>query len=230
MKRFYFVFFAMMLSFFCAIAPISAASAEISADSLIMTLAESHDEDEINVDLKMVTNTGVYAMALELVYDKNVFEYLGYERGEALEKLDLMQTDLSKDKTLPVKFSWLVTGRQMENDDSVGVILKLKFALKQGAKRGKYSIGFKYNDGNIAYIANGNVVKKSAIIGSKVSVSVAGHEISDTEIVENTNQEDGNGWLIAGIAVASAAVIAIVTILIIRTIKKKRGTGNWSEI
>ena len=49
---------------------------------------------------------------------------------------------------MPVKFNWFNKNGEVANDESEGVILKLRFLLKDGVKRGKFSIGFKYSDGD----------------------------------------------------------------------------------
>ena len=201
------------------------------SDSIILQLTETHTENQIDIDVKLVTNTGISAMTLELVYNKDVFEYNGYEKssgtGAALENLDLIVTDLSNDATLPVKFNWL--NQNVYNDFTTGNILKLHFKLKSNIPSGNYKIGFKYDDGDIVYIQNNNPNSKSAII-SKAVVSVAENKITKTEIVE-TEAKDINALLIVGIVLAGSAAVAATIFVSIKKIKKqKRKNKNWVKI
>ena len=201
------------------------------SDSIILQLTETHTENQIDIDVKLVTNTGISAMTLELVYNKDVFEYNGYEKssgtGAALENLDLISTDLSNNETLPVKFNWL--NQNVENDFSTGNILKLHFKLKSNTRSGNYKIGFKYESGDIVYIENNNPNSKSAII-SKAVVSVAENKITKTEIVE-TEAKDVNALLIVGIVLAGSAAVAATIFVSIKKIKKqKRKNKNWVKI
>ncbi len=228
MKRLSFMVLIVMASIFCFSTSLRAVYADVSSDSLIMALVANHDQNQIEIDVKMIKNTGVSAMTLELDYGKDVFEFVGYEKGTALDKLDLMSTGPNTDETSSIKFNWFSVGNEF-NDESIGTVLKLKFMLKDGVQSGKYSIGFKHNGGDIAYIENGNVVSKNAII-SKVLISIAENTISGTETVDDTNQGGTNGWFIVGIVATSVAVAAFASVLTVKIIKKRRGKGNWSKI
>lgn len=229
MKRLSFMVLIVMASVFCFSTSLHAVNAEVSSDSLIMALVANHDRNRIDIDVNMVKNTGVSGMTLELDYSKDVFEFIGYEKGAALDKLDLMSTNLDDDNSLPVKFNWFGNSGEIKNDESVGTVLKLGFVLKQGVKSGKYSIGFKHNDGDIVYVENGNAVSKNALI-SKVLIGVAENAISETEIIDEANQSGMSGWLIAGIAASSAAVVMFAVLLAVKIFRNKRGKGNWSKI
>ena len=227
-KRLSFLFLIVLAILCCFPTPIKTVRAD-SSDSLVILLLENHSENEIDIDVKMVTNTGVSGMTLELQFNRKVFEYVGYERGEALAELDLMATNLSVDNTLPVKFNWFRNGGDFKNDVSTGIILKLRFRLRDGAKSGKYDIAFKYGTGDISYVENENVASKSAII-SKAVVTISNNNISGAEIVEDVNQSGISGLLIASIVVASLAIVAFAVLISIKIIRKKRGDNNWSKI
>jgi|GEM_PF-4621737 len=232
-KRTCLTFFVALAVLFVFAAPCKTADA-VSSGSLVMVLVESHDSDKIEIQVRMIQNTGVSAMTLELVYDKNVFDFIDYEKGPALSDLDLISTDLGEDKTLPIKFNWLYKGNDFKNDESVGTILILNFKLKDNVESGKYAISFNHGDGDIAYVDNGNVEAKSAII-SQALVTVSDNAISGAEIVDapqypDDGKDGGNALLIVGIIACAVAVAALATVLIIKFIKKKRGKGNWSEV
>ena len=223
-----------LAAFFCSAAPYRTAHAEISSGRLIMSMVETHDNERIEIEVRLIRNTGVSAMTLELEYDKEAFDFLDYQKGTALDKLDLMSTNLDEDKTLPIRFNWFSSGREFSNDESTGTILKLGFALKDGAESGKYDIGFKYNEGDISYVYNGNPAAKSAVI-SKAVVSIADSKISGAEIVSDPIPDEGdkrevNGWLIAGIVTLSVALVALAVVLIVKFKIGKRGKGNWSKV
>ena len=167
-------------------------------------------------------------MTLELVYNKNVFHFEGYEKGAALNSLDLIATDLSEDETLPIKFNWF--SNDLKNDTTSGIILKLHFSLKPDIDAGQYEIGFRYNKGDIICIDNNKKdLSKSAIMGKAV-IDVDEEKITATEIVLENSAE--NAYLIVGIVASVIAISTIVTLYILKMIKKKRKRRRekWSEI
>ena len=228
MKKIISIFIAVLL-LFCITNPSGIVFAAKLSDNIIIQLTETHTESQIDINVKLVTNSGISAMTLELAYNKNVFEYVGYEKGNALSNLDLMSTDLSNDQTLPVKFNWFNQNLgNVENDSSTGNILQLHFTLKQDCSSGSYEIGFKYNEGDIVYIENGNANTKSAII-SKAVVNIAKNKIIETEIVEDTPNKT-SPVLIVGIVLGSIAIVALTFLLVIRIKKEKLRKKNWLEI
>ena len=226
MKKNIVLLFAIL--FFCAFfIPIGDVSASSLADNIILQLTETHTDSQININVRLVANSGLSAMTLELVYNDQVFEYNGYEKGEALDALDLISTDLVSNPDAPVKFNWF--SQEVQNDFSTGRILQLRFDLKENSSAGEYEIGFKYNNGDIVYILNGNPTSKSAVI-SKAVVSVDGNKITKTEIVEQA-EKNNNVVLVLGIVFISVALIGTVaTVLIIKIRKGKRKDKNWVKI
>ena len=109
-----------------------------------------------------------------------------------------------------------------------GNILQLHFTLKQDCSSGSYEIGFKYNEGDIVYIENGNANTKSAII-SKAVVNIAKNKIIETEIVEDTPNKT-SPVLIVGIVLGSIAIVALTFLIVIRIKKEKLRKKNWLEI
>ena len=226
MKRIIGIFILILLLFSIA-TPVNIVFASELSDSIIMRLTETHSNSDIEITVKLVTNTGVSGMTLELVYNKNVFEYAGYEKGSALENLDLISTNASADSTLPIKFNWY--NQNLYNDFSTGNILKLHFTLKPNALSGEYEIGFKYDDGDIMYIENSNISSKSAII-SKAIVNVSENKIAETQIVEGSNESQTNILLILGIVTFSISVVAVTTLFVIKIKKEKARKKNWLKI
>ena len=216
-----------MLTFLTPSTLIQTVNAASLHDSLVMNLTERHTESNIDINLNMITNTGVSAMTLELVYNRNIFQFEGHEKGAALNGLDFIATDLSEDETLPIKFNWF--SNDLKNNFTKGIILKLHFSLKPNIPAGQYEIGFRYNNGDIICIENSSNFSKSAIIGKAV-IDIEEEKIAGTEIVSD-NQEE-NTYLIVGIVASVVAISAISTLYILKTIKKKRKRRRekWSEI
>lgn len=227
MKKIIGIFVAVFLLISASV-PASIVFAASLSDSIILQLTETHTDSQIDINVKLVTNTGISAMTLELVYNKNIFEYNGYEKGTALNDLDLMSTNLSTNPSLPVKFNWF--NQNPENDFSTGNLLKLHFALKSDIPNQEYEIGFKYNDGDITYIDKNNPNSKSAII-SKAVINITENKITETEIVETPTENNNTAklLLIIGSVVLTISVVAAI-VLIIKIKKKKRGRKNWLKI
>lgn len=212
------------------ITPTNAVFAADLSDSIVLHLTENHADNQIVINANLVTNSGVSAMTLELVYDSSVFEFTNYERGQALDKLDLISTNLEEDPTLPVKFNWFNQNLDVENDFSTGTLLKLYFTLKPDCQSGEHKIGFKYSQGDIVYVKNGHPSAKSAII-DKVNVNVADNTITEAVIeVPDTSAGKVSPFLIAGIAVFSLALVTATVVLVVRIRKGKRRKKNWLKL
>ena len=227
-KRLYFIVSVMLAYIVCFSTSFYTVRAEVLSDSLIMVLVANHDSNYVDIDVNLVKNTGIAGMVLTLDYRQDVFEFVSYEEGAALGKLNLMVTELTEDKTIPIVFNWLSNDGPFNNDDSEGNVLKLRFALKEGVPSGKYSIGFG-NERQIMYVENGNLGYKSAMI-SKVLLSVEENAIAETETVDESSQSSISGGWIAGIIISSAALLTFATLLVVKIFKSKRGKGNWSKI
>lgn len=198
------------------------------SDSVVIQLTETHTDNQIDINVRLITNTGILGMTLELQYRKDIFEFKGYERGSALSNLDLISTDLSSDTTLPIRFNWF--NNDSYNDFTQGTILKLHFTLKQNISRGGYEIGFKYNQGDITYIENGNANSKSAII-SKAVVNVSENKISKTEIVEDSNDNSSSSWIwILGISLLVCSILVAAVLIVLKKRNAKGRKQNWLEI
>ncbi len=221
-----------LVSVFLLLSVLSSASTVFAtdlSDNIVLQLTETHTDNEIVINVNLVTNTGISAMTLELVFDNTAFEFQGYQQGTALGKLDLISTDLSGDPTLPVKFNWFNQNPEVDNDFSTGHLLQLHFALKPDSRSGEYEIGFKYDpESDIVY---NNVNTKSAAIGKAV-VNIETNQIREIEI-QNAKTTSGRAtvFLIVGISVAVAAALgAVITVLVIRTRKKKGKKENWLKL
>ena len=227
MKRLLVFLIAVFLSF-AVVFPQSAAYAANLSDSVVLQMTGTYSDDEIVINVNLITNTGVSAMTLELEYDRNVFDFIRYEKGQALDSLDLMSTNLSEDPTLPVKFNWFNQTSDVGNDFSTGNLLRLHFTLKADAPAGKYEIGFKSDpQGEAVYVSNGNAYSKTAIVANAV-INVSENKV--TEIETKTAETPVNWLLIGGIAFAALALGGIITVLILKLRKAHGRNKNWLKL
>ena len=199
------------------------------SDSIVIQMVEYHNDSQIDIDVKLITNPGISGMTLELVYDKEIFNYLSPEQGPALREMDFMTTDLSNNPDLPIRFNWFNLDRSKENVFSTGTILILHFALKEDCPSGEYKIGFKYSEGDIVYINGNNLASKSAIISQAV-VIISDNKISDTEIVDGVEEKKNDFWIAGIVTIVSVPIVAVATLIIVKKIKRKRKSKNWVKI
>ena len=61
--------FILILLLFSITTPVNIVFASELSDSIIMRLTETHSNSDIEITVKLVTNTGVSGMTLELVYN-----------------------------------------------------------------------------------------------------------------------------------------------------------------
>ena len=200
------------------------------SDNIVLQLTGTHTDDQIVINANLVMNTGISAMTLELVYDNSVFEFSGYEKGQALEKLDLISTNLSEDPTLPVKFNWFNQDLGLENDFSTGNLLQLYFNLKPDSQGGETEIGFKYDpQSDIVYVSENHPQAKYAAIGKAV-VNIEQNRITEIEI-KDVNAKGVNMPLIVGIVVSVTVLLGgAATLLVIKIRKERRKKKNWLKL
>ncbi len=221
------VFVITCLILIVGIAPVSVAFAANLSDSIVLHLTATHTDNQVVINVNMITNTGISGMTLELTYDRNVFEFDGYAQGQALD-MDLISTDLSEDPTLPIRFNWLKQNSDIGNDFSTGNILRLYFTLKSDCQGGSYEIGLKNVE--TVYIKNNNPTLKSAII-DKAVINIAENKITEIEIKEAETTGGANLGLIIGAAVfAVAAVSAAVAVLVVKIRKGNRRRKSWLKL
>ena len=198
------------------------------SDNVVIQLTETHTDNQIDIKAKLVTNTGISGMTLELVFNRDIFEYVGYDAGTALSSLDLITTDTSESSSLPIKFNWLFQNRI--NDTSVGSFLTVHLRLKDDAKSGKYEVKFKHESGDICYIDGDGISHAKKAIISKAVVNISDNKISQAKIYEENQKIDTSTLiLILGISAISFSA-TVATIIIIRIKRTKRKKKDWLEI
>lgn len=198
------------------------------SDSVIIQLTESHTDKQIDIKAKLISNSGISGMTLELMYDREIFDYVGYDAGQALSELDLMTTDLSSNASLPVRFNWF--SQNIINDTSTGNFLTVHLKLRDNAKSGKYEVKFRYGNGDISYIAEDGVPHSKKAIISKASIKINENGISNATIVEENPIIDTSTLiLIIGISAISLSA-TVATIVIIKLKKSNKRKKDWLEI
>ncbi|MBO7527806.1 MAG: hypothetical protein J6T74_07965 [Clostridia bacterium] len=232
MKKIIGLFVAVLLLFSM---PKFVAYASDLSDSIILQLTEAHTDNQIDINVNMITNTGILDMVLELDYDKSIFTFTGYEQkpGFALVSnfSELISTPLSSERTSPIRFSWL--NKTQSNDFSTGNLLKLHFTLNQDVSAGEYKIGFRC-DGNNSYVtyADNNVqsgLLKSAVI-SRAVVRVDEKKITKTQIVESAEENNKLPLILGIVLIGLALIIVSVVLTVLKIRKRKRKNKNWVKI
>ena len=206
------------------IAPANAVFAADLSDSIVLHLTENHTDNQVVINVNLITNTGVSAIGLELTYDTDVFTVDGYERGTALNNFTLTPP---KDLTQQIRFLW--DNDETENDSSVGNLLTVRFTLKSDCNGGEYNVSFKpFNIGY--YDKNHNPTLKSAII-DKAVISVTGNKITEIEIKDaETFDSTDVGLIVGSVIFAVAAVSTAVVVLIVKIRKGNRRRKSWLKL
>lgn len=222
------VFVITCLILIVGIAPASVAFASDLSDSVVLHLTATHTDNQVVIDVNMITNTGISSIGLELVYDRDVFEFDDYERGQALDNFLLTP---SEDFTKPIRFLWdNLDNQSVANDFSTGNLLRLYFRLKPDCKSGDYNIVLKPH--NISYYDNNNHSSLKSAIIDKAVINIAENKITAIEI-EDADVSGGNtnvALLVGAVVFGVTALSAAVAVLTVKIIKKRRGKGNWSKI
>ena len=217
--RYFFVCILLVAIFACLGLPMQAALAESTP---VLLLSGNTEGDEIVVTATLKNNEGIFAMKLELEYDRDLLTFTGYQEGEALSKLDLISTqNLDAEDYI---FTWLGNGK--ENDASNGKLLTLHFAVKENAS-GQAYVKFSYTrNQDINYLEGGELVTRNLIpytlridLSSGEATAIAS-ETTNTATV--SKEKETNTGLIVGLAVGGSAVIALVVLVPWFVVRKKR--------
>lgn len=102
-----------------------------SSPQITLSDVSGNPGDSVTVDIEIENNPGIMVMAFSIAYDSDTFEYAGYSKGY-LTKYTLKD---HPDKSY-ISFINDETGDKSNN----GVMLSLKFKIKDTAKTEKYTI------------------------------------------------------------------------------------------
>lgn len=90
--------------------------------------------DNVDVCLKIKKNCGIWGGQVMLKYDAETLSFVSYDTGDVFDNCDYN----ADDGTLTL----LLNQTELENSKKNGVIVTLKFNVKDDAKSGDYSIKF----------------------------------------------------------------------------------------
>lgn len=222
MKKIIFLLVATLLLFSAPIIPNKAFAESVSDNLVLQMLNETYTDSKVEINVRLVTNTGFTGMTLELNFNREVFKYVGYQEVTKLTNVDFTPPGPNINSTSPVRFLW--ESRTANNNKETGILLKLTFNLYANSKSGSYEIGFKCKDGDITYNDTKTASRtKSAIIIPAVV------KIAENKIAEVTEGSTTNVALIIGIVSIGITATAVTIFTVIR-IKRKKGKKNWLKI
>lgn len=216
-----------IITTFIFASPSKAAFAAELSDAAVIVLSPTVTENEITVEAVLRQNTALTGLTVEVDYDSNAMTLKNVERGTALSSLEYMTTNPDKGyDVMPFKINW--SGEK--NDPSTGTILKLYFAIKEGAADGEYTIALKTSGNKSAtYIEGNEIGTKNVLIDSakiRIENNVPTAVISDESGKEN--EKKPNIALIVSLSVVCPVVFAgaVVTVIVL----KKKGKKSWKRL
>lgn len=197
------------------------------SDNIVIYFTTSANDGNIDISAKINSNSGITNMLLTLEYDESVVEFVGYDKGVALQNLDLMTTNTQTEQGYSIKpfnFNWF--SENVTNDFSVGEFLKLHFVLRDDAPNGNYRITLSYvRDRDISYVDGDELKTKNAVIG-EVRFEVKNNAITDFDDINA--DEDSSVLLIVGISAGLVIVIG-ASIFVAVSIKNKK-KKKWVKV
>lgn len=104
-----------------------------AADTTVISLSNvtALPGESVTIDIAISNNPGIMAMSFCITYNSNVFEYTGYSRGY-LSRYTI--------KDHPDKGQIAFVNDEASNKSNNGVMLSVKFTVKDNAAPGKYTI------------------------------------------------------------------------------------------
>lgn len=131
--------------------------------NVVIFLEAKQEEELIIVSAELVENEGIFALTLELDYDKNVFDFISCDFKDALNKLEPIMTNNPQNSN-PIIINWMSSDGA--NDYSKGDLLVLTFKLKNPLQIGDYQFDLKCDKGNLLVLEDNEIVEKDIVIRS----------------------------------------------------------------
>ena len=152
--------------------PMRILAAEEEKTVLVMKGREQSVDQEIEIDVVAEENSGVSSMLLSLEYDTSVFTLTDLEYGTAFSSLSPIHTNSETEQGYGI-YPFMISYLGDENDTSTGIMMTLRFCIKENAPAGKYNITFKYErDKDISYLKDGKILTKNLLIdGARITIS-----------------------------------------------------------
>ena len=125
-KKIIAIILCLILVAFCSFSATAASTPRISLSNVTALPGES-----VTIDISISNNPGIMAMSFCITYDSDVFEYTGYSRG-------YLSRYTIKDHADKGQIAFV--NDEASNKSNNGVMLSVKFLVKENAKSGKHTI------------------------------------------------------------------------------------------
>lgn len=221
------IFFAIMFLFVCVVAPApfkqnaSAASIRRSID-LEFEQVDEKDKDRFSFRVKINNNEGINSLKFELSYDAEAMMLTYFDKGSTLSKLNLETPEDDKPEGYaytPFTFEYSASDNSV-NDNSNGVILLLKFKLREGAENKNYRVTFinceakYYDDESLSH-------EKCDVSSDEMRVKVEDGKVVGTKIADRVDDNGVALWVVLVSIIGGLAIILAGTALCVYLFKHK---------
>ena len=224
-----FLMLIMMLTMVFA-SPLQILAAEEGNTVLIMKGKENVETQEIEIDVMVEENAGVCGMLLSLEYDTSVFTLTGVEFGTACSSLFPMHTNAETEQGYGI-YPFKITYLGEQNDTSTGLMMTLRFCVKDHAPDGSYTISLKHErDKDVTYLKDREIHTKNLLIDA-AKITISGNKITDIDTVPS-DQQSGNGnanelWMPITIG---GMVLVCGCFLLVSMLIKRNKPKKWKKI
>lgn len=179
-KTFIALLLSLILITVCGVPALAAGSPTITLSNKTVLPGES-----VTIDINILNNPGIMAMAFCITYDSSVFEYTGYTRGY-LSKYTV--------KDHPDKGHVAVVNDEASNKSKDGTVMSVSFKIKDNAAPGKYTITLaNINREKYGYSVNNSFSNSSQ---QYVVPTVKAGSITVEETCENSGHKYGEWQII----------------------------------
>ena len=233
MKKAILVFLMLSLALTMAFAsPMRILAAEEGNTVLVMKGGEKSVGQEFEIDVAVEENSGVSGMLLSLEYDTSVFTLIDLDYGTAFSSLSPIHTNTETEQGYGI-YPFMISYLGDKNDTSTGIMMTLRFQVKENAPVGSYHITFKYErDKDVSYLKDGKILTKNLLIdGAKITLS------SDKSVKIETYPDDQRSstpeskpiviWVVGAIGVTAIGAGCAVLVPVFRKHNKQK---KWTKI
>jgi hypothetical protein len=234
MNRFFKMFVAAimfsLLAFFVPFSGLSVAHANDSAVKkefkLQLELVENDKPDEFSFRVKIDENPGLHGLKMELSYDEEKM-MLAYYTGSSVLEDDLKLVTPVTEKSengyahMPFVFDYS-TSDMTKNAKGTGIILLLRFKLKEGIKDGSHKVSF-INTKAVYYDNELNQEVEYNLKIDALKINVLSGTVQNVEIYDGVDPKIPRKtlWIIL-ISVAGGLVVAGGVVAVVLLIRKHK--------
>lgn len=132
---------ALCFVFLCGIIPFTSAVSAASDGVITITTETANTGSDVAITISIKDSPGIMAMTISITYDSSALTYQSYTRGDLKDSSPMIADHPGKN---------LIRFVDCENRDFVGdgVLLRLKFKVKEDAAAGFYPISIAYSAGD----------------------------------------------------------------------------------